>query len=544
MNTARRTWRWLPTLFCVVLCGCFDVRDELTIHPDGSGQVRLTIQSTLAPEVLQAFAMGGNSESMPIYPPLTQEEANRFFPEKDFATTLEESSSGETNSIIITTKFKDINALLASPYARAHQLLVRPTPGRLMTLTAISAGEPLARAAQINPTNDLVEMPIPNLANPDLAKGRERMRFEFRLILPDEVRESNGQKDAVAVSWVTERSKCKDDEEFAQKLSTVLHANWSAESVRFTPVNKIRLGLAPFDRLAEERTTGSGAVPEAKSVLAAVKFIPKSLQVARTVDLSGSSYGKGSQAILNAEVVLPPEFAPMKWGKPKLQEVTDASGENLILQEEGSTSSELAMFSRRYGLGDGMPAASGVTKTNPAVSKQQFTMMFKAPEWRVKEIELIKGEIEMQYPGGLQILKLTNVVPASMVSTPRRGRMSYNSDQREILDPRLVELGASIQVQTAMYQNGITAISLQTGGKNALLDAQVFDSEGRPWPTTFWKPDDSSDDEVYVQVMVPGKPKPPFSMALCFNAGGSTVKVPFQLKQVPVGGSSSSSASK
>jgi len=541
MNNSQSLVRWLPVLLCFFLCGCFEVQDELTIHPAGSGQVRMVVRSTLPPDVLQAFTMGGNSGSMPIYPPVTEVEAKRFFPEKDFATAVEESSHGVTNSITIIAKFKDVNALLASPYGRAHQLLLKPSPDGRLTVTAISAGEPLARAAQVNPTNDFVEMPLPNLAGLDLAKRKDQMRFEFRLVLPDEVKESNGQNDAVAVSWVTERAKCRDDEEFAQKLSTVLHAAWSGDSVRFTPANKIRLGLAPFPQLAEEKTTGTGAAPEAKSILAAAKFVPKSLQVTRTVDLSGSGYGQGSQAILNAELALPTEFAPMKWGKPTVREATDASGANLIVQEQGTTSPESAMFSHRYGLRMNSPGADQA-RTNAAVAKQQLTLVFKAPEWRVKEIEVIKGEIELQYPGGMQILKLTNAVPASMVSTPRRGRISYNSNPREILDPRLVELGATVKVQMAAYQNGITTLSLQTGGKNSLLDAQVFDADGRPWPTTFWKPEDSRDDEVYTQIMVPGKPKPPFSLALCFNAGGSTLKVPFQVEKVPVGGNPGPSA--
>ena len=138
--------------------------------------------------------------------------------------------------------------------------------------------------------------------------------------------------------------------------------------------------------------------------------------------------------------------------------------------------------------------------------------------------------------------KLTNCIPTSLVATPRRGSTSFNSDDgREILDPRLVELGASIRVQLAICQNGITTISLQAGGKNSLLDAQVFDADGRPWSTTIGKPEDGSDDEVFVLIMVPGKPKPPFSLALCFSAGGAALKVPFQLERVPVGGNFGSS---
>ena len=129
---------------------------------------------------------------------------------------------------------------------------------------------------------------------------------------------------------------------------------------------------------------------------------------------------------------------------------------------------------------------------------------------------------------------------------PSRGAasISYPSEGREILDPRLGQLGAVVRLQAAAYQNGMTTLSLQTGGPNSLVDAQVFDAEGRPWPTTVWKPENNNDDFVQFQIMVPGKPKPPFSLALCFNAGGAAIKLPFQLERVPVGGNSRSSVEK
>ena len=257
---------------------------------------------------------------------MTEEEADRFFPENDFTTTLEESSNGDTNSITLTARFKDINALLASPYGPRASTDHQALPGGEWTLTAISAGEPLARAAQINPTNDLVEFPVPNLASLNLATVKDRMRFEFRIMVPGEVKESNGQHDEVAVSWLSERAKCRDDEEFAQKLSAVMHATWSADQARFTPAKQVRLGLVPFAQLAEETISGTSAVPKEKEVLAAAKFIPQSLQVTRTVDLSGSGFGQGSQTVLSAVVELPQPFAPFKWGKPAALEVTDASG--------------------------------------------------------------------------------------------------------------------------------------------------------------------------------------------------------------------------
>ena len=39
-----------------------------------------------------------------------------------------------------------------------------------------------------------------------------------------------------------------------------------------------------------------------------------------------------------------------------------------------------------------------------------------------------------------------------------------------------------------------------------------------------------------MQLLVPGQPKPPLSLALLVNNKGSSILVPFDLEHVPVGG--------
>jgi hypothetical protein len=87
----------------------------------------------------------------------------------------------------------------------------------------------------------------------------------------------------------------------------------------------------------------------------------------------------------------------------------------------------------------------------------------------------------------------------------------------------------------AMIQSGMTMVSLETGGgMAALVDAQVFDVDGRPWPTTLMQSESTGEDRS-CHIMVAGKPKPPFSLALAVGGVGASVGVPILVENVPIG---------
>ena len=67
------------------------------------------------------------------------------------------------------------------------------------------------------------------------------------------------------------------------------------------------------------------------------------------------------------------------------------------------------------------------------------------------------------------------------------------------------------------------------------LDAQVFDSDGRPWPTSLIQQDQDGGETRSCQLMVAGKPKPPFSLALALGGIGASVSVPVLVETVPIG---------
>ena len=183
--------------------------------------------------------------------------------------------------------------------------------------------------------------------------------------------------------------------------------------------------------------------------------------------------------------------------------------------------------------------ADAANRKDAGEKEHPVTLSFRAPEWKVKEIARVKGALELDYFGGAEVIKLSNAVPASLVvDVSGQSSYSFNSDSEhgQITDSRLAELGLSLRVENAMVQSGMTVLSLQTSGaKTALVDAQVFDAAGRPWPTTLMQPDSSGGEERSCQVIVAGKPKPPFSLAVAVSGVGASVEVPILVEHAPVG---------
>jgi hypothetical protein len=90
-----------------------------------------------------------------------------------------------------------------------------------------------------------------------------------------------------------------------------------------------------------------------------------------------------------------------------------------------------------------------------------------------------------------------------------------------------------------MAQSGMTILMLEVGGKTALLDAQVFDAAGKPWPTFLQHSEEMSFGEesegtTPCQIMVPGRPQAPLSLALRASGNAAGVTVPIALEHVPV----------
>jgi hypothetical protein len=107
--------------------------------------------------------------------------------------------------------------------------------------------------------------------------------------------------------------------------------------------------------------------------------------------------------------------------------------------------------------------------------------------------------------------------------------------EKHLNSPRLGELGLAITLEEGMVENGMTMLQMAIkGSKGALLDAQVFDADGKPWPTILHSENSGMADESSCQVMVAGSPKAPLSLAFAASGAGSTVEVPVLVEHVPL----------
>jgi hypothetical protein len=184
---------------------------------------------------------------------------------------------------------------------------------------------------------------------------------------------------------------------------------------------------------------------------------------------------------------------------------------------------------------DSSEDANGESVTNN-LQQHVVTFAFRPPDWKVHEIARIKGLIRLQYFGGSQVVKLTNAVPAKWIIDPAKMMGGgFDSSEKPLNSTTLEGLGLSLSVQTCMAQGGMTILMLQTKGKQAaLVDAQVFDANGKPWPTILQQQDIGSGEEGPCEVMIAGKPAPPLSLAFLVSGRGSEVDVPILVEHVSV----------
>jgi len=517
-------------LLLALLCGCIKTKDELTINADGSGRVRIETQSSLPPELSEGMggqmnAMGGGAV---IYPPTSEAEAHKFFPEKNFTVNVKQQKADNGDvTTVIEAEFKNINALLASPYGRAHQLSVKIAGGSLL-VKGVTGMEAAARYAEMKDDTGMALGMAPGIA--DLQKKKGEMRAEFRVTLPNGIAAANGAKDGKTATWIVERAKCKDADDFARQLAAVSEASCPADGLKMSPVTPVRLGLLPFAELATGASTDNGTTVDTNKVAAAAKFVPYGLSVTRSLDLSGGGGAQGSAAQLTGAVMIPQELAPPKWGEPKLDEVVDAKGNDL----KPAADDEQRGFSMRSRYSGNENGDEEESETNH-VQQHVVTIAFRPPDWKINEIARIKGSISLQYFGGSQqVVKLTNAVPGKWITDASKMMGGgFDASEKPLNSAALADLGLSLSVQMGMVQSGMTVLSLQVKGTQATLtDAQVFDADGKPWPTFLQQQDSGGGEESSCQIMVAGKPQPPLSLALASSGGGSSVTVPILVEHV------------
>jgi hypothetical protein len=528
--------KFLCALAPLLLCGCLDVTDKLTLDADGSGSIHLEVKTSLPIEMFQSVGGGDDEEGLQSeaakFPPLKKSAAAKFFPATDFTVTFKESpSENEQTHIVIDAAFKDVNVFLNSPYAESHGLSLKIDGDKLVFQTKSG----LESAAQAAVSESYKEM-ISSLSGKDKDKEANNVKYLFELTLPGNISDSNGAKNAATARWELDGKKIQA-KQFAEKLGEPMSASCPAGAVKFSPKTPPRLASDNFRDL-QAVTVKSTSTVDAEKIKTAAKFVPYSLRVTRTLDLAGEANGgHESGSVLSGAIVLPADLAPQEWGEIKLDEVKDPKGKSLLPKEDEGSFRSFTSYSERFGGDEDDDEDSGGKKSSkPAEARHAIILNFSAPEWQTSEIARIKATATLQYFAGSQIIKLANAIPEkSVVKMDSRGQnFSFSEDNEKILsDPKLTQLGLKIKLGGVTQQEDSLSLSLDVESKGtAITRLQVYDADGKPFPTTSRKNPSSESTSYFVSVM--GKPKPPLSLALVAPDVATKVEIPILLEKVPV----------
>ena len=129
---------------------------------------------------------------------------------------------------------------------------------------------------------------------------------------------------------------------------------------------------------------------------------------------------------------------------------------------------------------------------------------------------------------------MTNAIPANWIMDPAKGMAGFDGSGKTINSPKLTEMGMPLSLQMGMLQSGMTMLMLQINGKKGVLvDAQVFDAQGKPWPT-FLEQQNMMGQGNGCQLVVPGSPAAPLSLAVVASGSGSSVDVPVLVEHIPL----------
>src|SRR6185436_6356014 len=129
--------------------------------------------------------------------------------------------------------------------------------------------------------------------------------------------------------------------------------------------------------------------------------------------------------------------------------------------------------------------------------RHTVAVSFNPPDWQTAgtfriEVSKLKATAALLYFGGSQVVKLANAIPEkSIMKMDGAGSFSFDENpERTLSDPRLTQLGIKLKLEHAMQQNDSLNMSLSAEGKNAVISSlQIYDADGKPWPTTLSKND-------------------------------------------------------
>jgi hypothetical protein len=292
----------------------------------------------------------------------------------------------------------------------------------------------------------------------------------------------------------------------------------------FSPNTPPRLALDNFEQLHERKIAGE-ETPSRDEIINAITFSPYKMVIQRSFDISGEGYSDiENYGYLTGVIKIPKQLAPPKWGEETLLEITDDLG-NSLMPSDKDESYSYRRYSRR------VMYEEQRSEQEKYKQQQPVSFFFNAPDRDAQAIASVKGEIEVTYFSGSQVVKLDKAIEKNAVldmESLMKGETETFPDSKEkrLTHSGLADNELDISLEDVMVWGDGLMISFRFEENDPLISQiQVFDTQGQPWPTLYF-PGFEND------VIVLGDPEFPLSLALLARSGGNSVKVPIELSNI------------
>jgi len=531
----------VTALALALAAGCVQVKETLTINADGSGTVRIETVTFTSSSVYRMLANMLSSQAL-AYPPVTRQAVSALFPKDDFTVSVERNRAvPRTTGVIVEAQFKDINALLKSPYGEAHSLELS-RDGDQLVLKARSGMQTLARLAPFIRAEHKGDMPV----RLDTAKDNYgELAFEFTVVMPAEaqVEGAGATVEGNTISWTAKLAGAEDEAKLLDQLDSVITLRCPAKDVAFEPVKTTRLDLVPFGELKEQPVSEAPPI-DLEKIKAATRFVPLVLQVTQSFNLAGEGFRGENSASLRGVVIVPRELEPVQWGEAKLEAIEDDQGEDLMLKGD-QDDSRYGRLSREYERMNMLARRARDGEEPPDVT-HPVSLAFIPPSFEARTIARLEATITMRYPGGTHLVCVKDAIAKDLIENTSLEKAYehvpedyYPGDDEEEdgAKPVLDKLGVTLTLQKASRVEDEDVLVLDftlATEAGSVLQAQVFDANGRAWPTSVVGYPYYMPGAGRLRLCVAGEPEPPLSLAFIVKAVGPAVEVPIKLKDVPI----------
>ncbi|NQT88541.1 hypothetical protein HQ560_17380, partial [bacterium] len=524
----RHTPRWRSLLLAACLAatsGCLKVKDHLTINANGSGTVRIEVFCAAPPDTIRSssryasyFATverGGH----PLYPPLARGHVGKLFPGKAFTVEVKESAGeNDTPTLVADVTFADVNALIASPYGKAHALSLRKV-GDTLRFVAHSGFVGAVIVGDDQQSEYAIRRYI---------KDKGEMAADFRVTLPNTLTGS----DTRTAAWPLRRADAKGDAKAEiEMFIKPLRAACSAEGVGFTPVSPPRLGLSHFEELADGPAQGMPKPPTPAQVAAAARFQPYHVKSVRAFYLPGRAPARNEHGGMHHSLergglnvvgvlTLPRAYRPDKWMEPTIEEARDDLGTNLLVGGDARGRSSRttpwdSMFQNEFG------------KPTDDEERHILRLRVNVPPPEAKRLVVLRGFAQLDYFDNYHVVKLPKVIPAEWVqrTTAEGKQVGGLRGRNEIASPLLERLGITVQILAVEQRHAhgrtkqpLTRFWFSIRSRDAkVIATQPYDAQGRPWPKIHWAGHLSSQMDP-LHFAFPVHADPPYSLAFLVSA--------------------------